>query len=109
VALHVRDATSTPNIGLPTTYALSAARPNPFGPSTAIGFALPQPGRVQLKIYDVTGRLVRRLVDRALPAGYHTAQWRGVDNQGRRVASGTYYYLLDCGDYTKTRKVTLLK
>lgn len=109
VALYVRSLTSVEDGATPMAYALGHARPNPFNPSTTIEFALPRTGRVELKIYDVAGRLVRKLVDQELTAGRHEARWLGRDDDGRQVASGTYYYLLDCGEWTETRKMTLVK
>ncbi|MBC8424344.1 hypothetical protein H8E07_09495 [bacterium] len=109
VTLYVRETTAVGDQEMPRAFALGHARPNPFNPSTTIGFALPRTGHVELKIYDVAGRLVRRLVDGEMPAGHHAAVWRGENDQGRQVASGTYYYLLDCGDFTETRKMTLVK
>ena len=109
VTLYVRETTAVGDGVTPTAYALGHARPNPFNPSTTIAFATPRTGRVELKIYDVAGRLVRRLVDGELPAGHHAAVWRGENDHGRQVASGIYYYLLDCGEFTETRKMTLVK
>ena len=84
--------------------------PNPFNPTTDIEYDLEQGARVRLAIYDVRGRLVRMLVDRALlPAGRHHAVWDGRNAHGARVASGVYLYVLRTPDYSQTRHLVLLK
>jgi flagellar hook assembly protein FlgD len=105
-----------PNVGdapdseLPRQFALHPSYPNPFNPSTRISFDLPRPERVTLKIYDLTGRLVRVLVDEdSLPAGRHEATWQGRDDHGRKVAAGVYLYRLEAGTYQHSRSMTLVK
>jgi PKD repeat protein len=93
----------------PLSLGLSQNRPNPFNPATVIPFALPAGGRVRLEVYDVAGRLVRRLVDDPLPAGFHAARWDGRDDRGLTVASGIYIYSLRAGGETLNRKMTLLR
>ena len=84
--------------------------PNPFNPVTTIRFELPQSGRVSLRIYDVAGRLVRTLLEGApMPAGPGTAVWRGMDDGGKSVASGTYFCRLTAGSRSTIRSMTLLR
>ncbi|MGD1047742.1 MAG: FlgD immunoglobulin-like domain containing protein [Candidatus Krumholzibacteriaceae bacterium] len=83
--------------------------PNPFNPATKITFGLKGPGGVSLRIYDATGRLVRVLVKGDLSAGRYAEPWDGKDNGGRAVASGIYFYRLDAGTFTQTRKMVLLR
>jgi len=109
VTLHVYQGVGVEDGGLPRRYALGHAQPNPFNPATTIAFALPRDSQVRLRIYDVAGRLVASLVDGPLTAGNHAVTWRGEDRQGRRVASGTYYYRLEAGDFTATEKMVLVK
>jgi len=94
---------------VPARVALGMNRPNPFNPSTVIPFELPAAGQVTLEIYDVRGRLVRRLVNEQLPAGYHSAIWDGRDHAGHGVASGIYLSMLRAGGATITRKMALLR
>ncbi|MFO7609473.1 MAG: S8 family serine peptidase [Candidatus Krumholzibacteriia bacterium] len=94
---------------LPVAFALDQNAPNPFNPSTTIAFALPQAGRVQLRIYDQRGRLVRTLVDEAMTAGARSVVWNGLDDGGRQAHSGVYLYVIEAGDFRATRKMTLLK
>jgi hypothetical protein len=84
--------------------------PNPFNPSTTIRYALPAPAKVTLAVYDVSGRLVRTIVrDVARPAGVFEAMWDGTDSSGQPVASGVYFYRLQAGPESLTRKAVLLK
>jgi flagellar hook assembly protein FlgD len=84
--------------------------PNPFNPRTAIHFDVPAGGGVvTIRIYDVTGRLVRTLVDGPQTAGQKTATWDGKDNRGGSVTSGVYFYRLQAPDYSKTLKMVLLR
>jgi subtilisin-like proprotein convertase family protein len=95
--------------GLPQALALNRNFPNPFNPQTVIGFAVPQAGPVKLAVFDLRGRLVTTLVDEAMTAGHHQAVWRGQDDRGQQVASGTYFYRLTAGGQTITDKMLLLK
>lgn len=83
--------------------------PNPFNPSTRIPFELTHGGRVVLSVYDVAGRRVRAVLDRELPAGLHEAEWDGKDDAGRGAASGVYFYRMQAGAKTETRRMVLVK
>ncbi len=100
---------SRANADMPTSYALHQNYPNPFNPETSISFDMPKPGRVQLTIYSILGRVVNRLVDREFPAGTHSVVWNGKDATGRAVASGVYLYRLETGTESLSRKMMLLK
>ncbi len=93
----------------PLRFAVAQNRPNPFNPSTEIHFTAPSTGPVALRIYDVDGRLVRTLVDEIVAAGQHVAVWDGRDAHGAAAASGIYYYRIDAGDFSATRKMVLVK
>jgi flagellar hook assembly protein FlgD len=94
---------------VPARVALGVNRPNPFNPATVIPFELPAEGHVVLEIYDVRGRLVRRLLAERLPAGFHAVTWDGRDQVGHGVASGVYISMLRAGGAEITRKMTLLR
>jgi hypothetical protein len=94
---------------LPTAFALEAAYPNPFNPMTTIAYALPQDADVRLAVYGVDGRLVRILVDERREAGRHEVVWQGDDASGRRVATGTYFYVIDADTFHDVRKMSLVK
>jgi hypothetical protein len=83
--------------------------PNPFNPTTSIGFVLSTTGRVTLMVFDAGGRLVRTLVNETLPAGPHDALWDGRDEEGRSVGSGVYFYRIETGPFVESRKMVLLR
>ncbi len=83
-------------------------RPNPFTPVTKIGFELAQAGRVELAIYSVDGRLIRTLINEDRQAGSHEAIWDGCDPEGKKVASGVYFYKLAAPGIAESRRMILL-
>jgi hypothetical protein len=90
--------------------ALHQNHPNPFNPSTRISFTLPVECAVRFEVYDVSGRLVARLIDGARQsAGTHDIEWNGRDASGRAAASGIYVYRLAAGKETISRKMVLLR
>ncbi|MDE2998489.1 MAG: T9SS type A sorting domain-containing protein [Gemmatimonadota bacterium] len=94
---------------LPDRFSLEQNMPNPFNPSTAIGYQLPEAGMVRLAIYNLIGQEVRVLVNERRNAGTFTATWDGTDALGRRVASGVYLYRIQAGSFSATRRMLLLK
>jgi len=88
---------------------LSQNVPNPFNPVTEIRYELPSEMPVLLNIYNVSGRRVRTLVNTRQAAGPHHVPWNGRDEDGRRVASGVYFYTLAVPGFTQTRKMVSLK
>jgi len=95
---------------LPVRLALHQNHPNPFNPQTRLRFDLPHEQAVSLRIYDISGRLVRTLLDGVpLPAGYHQYTWNGRDNRASRVGSGLYFFVLDTQSGRLTGKMTLIK
>jgi hypothetical protein len=87
---------------------LSFARPNPFVSSTDLRFTIDRPGRVELSLFDVSGRLVRTLVSGELDAGEHVAIWDGRDDRGRPMPAGTYFSRLNGAGASGSRKITYL-
>lgn len=83
--------------------------PNPFNPATNIVFDIANTAEVHLDIFDIVGNKVRTLVDNILPAGEHRLQWDGHDNSGKAVASGIYFYRIEVGKASQTRKMHLLR
>ncbi|MCK4578350.1 MAG: tandem-95 repeat protein, partial [Candidatus Marinimicrobia bacterium] len=94
---------------LPTEFTLGQNYPNPFNPATTMEFGLPLTGPVQLSIYDLRGRLVRRLLDRNLQPGYYQVVWDGREQTGAPAASGIYLGLLRAGQAEKRIKLVLLR
>jgi hypothetical protein len=93
----------------PRSFALYQNVPNPFNPSTAIAFDVPKRAKVKLVIYDVSGRLVRKLVDREVEPGRKSVSWDGRDFSGRNVASGIYFYRLETPTFSESKKMILLR
>jgi hypothetical protein len=95
---------------VPTRFALHQNTPNPFNPTTLIRYDVPgSGGHVTLRIYDVTGRLVRTLVDGPHTAGEKRVIWYGQDNWGNHVATGVYFYRMTTPGFTTTKKMVLLR
>ena len=95
---------------LPVKTALLDNRPNPFNPQTTISFDLLQEQAVNLRVYDVTGRLVVVLMDNEVAQqGRNEVVWRSRDQRGYELPSGTYFYRLEAGGYCETKPMTLLK
>jgi flagellar hook assembly protein FlgD len=89
---------------------LFEAYPNPFNPQTTIAFDFPKRESVTLRVFDMSGRLVRSLITAELNTpGRHEVVWNGRDDSGRKVASGTYFYRLETGNYTETKRMALIK
>ena len=85
-------------------YELFQNYPNPFNPNTKINFALPKQGFVTLKIFDITGREIRTLVNEVKQAGYYT-----VDFNASHLSSGVYFYKIQSGDYSSVKRMVLIK
>jgi hypothetical protein len=90
---------------IPDVVWLGRSSPNPFNPATTLRFGLHQSGTVSIEIFDVEGRLVRRLMDDYMPAGEHRATWTGRDDRGEQVAPGVYVVRLSAGATVLNRKI----
>ncbi|UCH10377.1 MAG: right-handed parallel beta-helix repeat-containing protein, partial [Fidelibacterota bacterium] len=95
--------------GIPTEFALMQNYPNPFNPTTTIRYDLPVQSQVRLRIFDMTGRTIRTLVEANQHASSHRVVWDGRDHSGRPVATGIYFYELVAGDFKQVNKMVLLK
>ncbi|MFZ1685549.1 MAG: FlgD immunoglobulin-like domain containing protein [Candidatus Zixiibacteriota bacterium] len=100
---------SDDNFGLPSTFSLHPAYPNPFNPSTTISFDLPKRAEVKLIVFDLLGREVRKLVDQEMAAGAHSVKWDGTNEAGKAVASGVYFFKMTAGEFEKSVKGMLVK
>ncbi len=83
--------------------------PNPFNPTTAIKFYIPNNSNVSIKIYDMLGKEVTTLISGPINAGYHIIYWNGKDKFGNAAASGVYIYRLSAGSFSESKKMALLK
>lgn len=83
--------------------------PNPFNQQTTLRYNVPTASRVELQIFDITGRQVRTLIRKYESAGQHQVTWDGLDTHGRPAASGIYFYRLQVGDKQFLRSMVLIK
>ena len=84
--------------------------PNPFNPETAIDFTIPTgAGTVRLDIFDALGQRIAVLCDGELAPGVHRMHWRGMDQEGRPVASGVYIYRLESGRGRLAKRMVLVR
>jgi len=88
----------------PESFSISQSYPNPFNPTTTIDYALPEASHVTLQVYDILGREVETLVNEQKQTGYHSITWN-ASNQ----TSGMYFYKIQAGNFTETKKMLLLK
>jgi hypothetical protein len=88
---------------------VSAAAPNPLQPETSVSYTVEAAGAVSVRIFSVTGRLVRALVQEAASAGTHRVHWNGQDDHGRPVPSGTYFVRVEQDGVSSTSKLSVLR
>jgi hypothetical protein len=100
----VAEKTISLTVAPPTTYKLSLNYPNPFNPTTTIEYQLPVDGHVTLKVYDLLGREVATLVNQEQTADYHR-----VELHTTNMASGVYFYRIQAGNYTASKRLMILK
>ncbi|MDI6791398.1 MAG: S8 family serine peptidase [bacterium] len=98
----------------PESPTLGQNYPNPLNPETYIPFSLSEPARVVIRIYNLSGQLIRALdLGESLPGTYisrtEAAYWDGKDSEGQEVSSGVYFYQLKAGDFVTTRRMIVLK
>jgi hypothetical protein len=91
------------------TFKLSQNYPNPFNPITTIQYQIPMRSMVNLSVFDVSGRLIRTLVNEYNEPGAYAAPWDGKDGRGVSAASGIYFYKLQAGSYADTKRLVLLR
>ena len=94
---------------LPVQFSIVSAYPNPFNPAISVSIGIPEVSDVVLSVYDIRGRRVFSLVRKGLSAGRYDFIWRGVDNTGRHLSSGIYFFTASDGHMTQSIKITLLK
>lgn len=89
---------------LPDKFALMQNYPNPFNPVTTISYDLPEATEVTINLYDITGRHVATLVDQKQAPGNYQVEWNAEG-----FATGVYLYQIRAGNFTSTKKLTLIK
>lgn len=93
-----------PPASIPEKFEVSQNYPNPFNARTAIEYSLPQDSHVRIVIFNLLGQNIETLVDQNKTAGIHQVVWNAND-----VPTGVYFYRLEAGDFTQTRKMLLAK
>ncbi len=111
VELGVEDDTTGISIGdqIPLTFDVGDNYPNPFNPTTTIEYNVPRSADVKLVIYNLLGQRVRTLVKERTEPGQYRVKWDGLNDDGYGVASGIYLYRFEAADFTKVKKMILLK
>ena len=110
-----REVTATPVVAVPdlaavpTALRLEGNYPNPFNPQTNIAYSTPREGRVELDIYDVSGRRIAALVDGVQGPGRHFVLWNGRSENGEEMASGVYFVRLQFAREVQSRKIVLVR
>jgi flagellar hook assembly protein FlgD len=94
---------------MPAGVLLYQNEPNPFVEVTNIKFQIPNKSRVRLKVYDLSGRLVKILVDNEMERGYYEVKWDGRNSFGEKVGEGIYFYELQAGKLKTVKKTILLR
>ncbi len=94
---------------VPIVFSLSQNYPNPFGQFTIINYQLPKPTRTALRIYDLSGRVVRTLVDEKQEPGYYRVTWDLREVSGEYLPNGVYFYRIQAGDFISTKKLVALR
>lgn len=93
----------------PFRFELYQNYPNPFNPSTEIHYTLPQPGKVEVSIYNLLGQKLQTLVSETQDAGEHEIIWDATNSSGLPVGSGTYFYLIEANGKQLIGKMLLLR
>jgi hypothetical protein len=99
-----KQGNSNHKINIPNEYSVSQNYPNPFNPVTNIKYQIPKDGFVTLRVYDITGREIAKLVNEVKQAGSYTVSFNGSN-----FASGVYFYKIQSGDFVKVKKMVLVK
>jgi len=95
---------------IPATFSLKQNYPNPFNPTTTISFTTTDISEnTELEIYNIKGQKVKTLVNEKLDAGIHQVVWNGNDDNDKSVSSGIYFYKMDSGKHSETKKMILMK
>ena len=99
----------TPGGQKPPSFRLDQNQPNPFNPSTTIGYAVERDGDVNISVYDVLGRRIATLVNEFQTAGYRSIVWDAKSDEGLRVSSGVYFYRMQVGSHVVSQKMLLTR
>ena len=109
LGLRSNQALEVDNLVVPKTYFLNQNFPNPFNPSTKIGWELPKNEFVNITIYNSIGEVVKTLVNSFQSSGYKTIKWDATDSRKKPLSSGLYIYRLQSDSHIDTKKMILLR
>ena len=111
VTAHFKNVTGVELVSkeVPDKFSLSQNYPNPFNPTTEIGYQLANNAHVSIRIYNISGQIVKELLNGYQNAGYYRVRWDATDESGMKVPSGIYLYYFKANDFAQIRKMTLLK
>ena len=109
ISFDASDVLSLDGVMLPLEFALGQNYPNPFNPTTKIHYALANDEFVSINIYDLMGRNIKLLINSSQAAGYYEIDWNATNNNGELVPAGMYFYMIQAGEFTSTKKMVLLK
>jgi len=105
----ISDPVPGENGDVPLAFKVNQNFPNPFNPATKIRFTLPRDGYTTVRIFDLSGRLVKTLIAEDLPAAVHEVTWNGRNSSGHTVAAGVYFYQVQSGTDAYTGRMALVK
>ncbi len=94
---------------IPSAFRVEQNFPNPFNPTTTIGFALERTERVRFSVINIAGQVVESKDLGLLAAGAYTIEWSGISDAGKLLPSGVYFYRVQSGGVSETRKMLLMK
>ena len=109
VPIVVQVVSAEPEPFTPEEFSLRQNYPNPFNPVTTLRYDLPENDYVNIIIYDMLGKQVKTLVNKAQDAGYRSVIWDATNDYGKPVSAGIYLYQIQAGEYMQTKKMVLLK
>ena len=96
-------------IEIPVENAVNQNYPNPFNPVTTISYAVKEPTKVSIEIYNLKGQKVITLINKTVEPGYHSVVWNATNHTNNPITTGTYIYKTTIGDYQKIQKMQLMK
>lgn len=105
----VISSSNNENPDIVQNFSLDQNYPNPFNPSTTIRYTITSPENVSIRIFDISGQLVKVINKEHSQAGVFEVIWNGANNFGEKVSSGAYFYQLSIGDYNEAKKMIMLK
>ncbi|NOY58671.1 MAG: T9SS type A sorting domain-containing protein [Calditrichaeota bacterium] len=96
-------------VPVPSTILLEQNYPNPFNPTTTIRYQLPRKTKVMISVFNIEGKQVDILINKAQQPGEHSVTWNGRDRYGSQLPSGIYFLQLRADNFQQVRKMTLLE